>query len=101
MAPPADDGGLGIIVIGVIIYRNMNGKSLVFVPEVFLFQGVRVVFGVAGDEDLASLLVHDSVDPRFRGGGQDFQPRHLLNVLPVNGGVAGMGNPEFIIKAPE
>ena len=56
---------------------------------------------MAGDEDLAPLLIHDSVDPRFRGGGQDFQPRHLLNVLPVNGGVAGVGDPKFIVKAPK
>ncbi len=101
MPPPADNGCFRIVVTRIVIHRHMDGKSLVFIPEILLFQGIGIIFRVAGDEDLPSFLTHDSVNPCFRRGGENLQPGHLFNIHPVNGSVPGMGHPKLVVKAPE
>ena len=56
---------------------------------------------MARDENLTALLVHDSVDARLVGGGQDLQFRNGGNVLPQHRGVTGMGYIELVVKASE
>ncbi len=101
MAPPGVYGPLAVVVIWIVVGGDGNGETLMFVPQVFLFQGVRVVFPVAGDEDLAAVLGHDGVNPCLRGGGQDAQLRPVFNVLPPDGGVPGVGGVEGVVKAPQ
>ena len=36
MSTPADNGLPGIVIIGEIVFRNMDGKSLILVPVVSL-----------------------------------------------------------------
>ena len=101
VSPPADDGALGVIVVGIVVRRDVDGQTLRFVPEVFLFQRVRIVLGVAGDENLTAFLVHGGVDPGIRGGSQNFQAGNGFNVGTLHGGVPGVRNPEFVVEAPE
>ena len=67
MSSPAYDGVLGIIIVGEIIFRNIDGQTLVFIPQVLCFQGFRIVFGMTGDKDLAAALVGNSINACFSG----------------------------------
>ena len=101
MSTPADNGLLGVVIVGEIICGRIDGQSQVLVPDVLPVQGVGVVLRVSGDENLPSLLVHDAVDASLIRGGHDLQSLGGSDVLPEDGGVAGMGNPEFIVKATQ
>ena len=63
---------LGIIV-GIIIFRKIDGKTFLFVSPVFPFQGAPVVFEMAEDEYSSGFPVGDDVDAVFFGPGKDYQ----------------------------
>ena len=56
VAAPADDGGLGIVVVGIVVFGDGDWQARRLIPPVFLPQGLGVVLRVAGDEQLAAIL---------------------------------------------
>ena len=56
---------------------------------------------MAGDENLAASLGGDGIDARLLGGGQDLQLAAALHVLPGDGGMAGVGDHEHVVEAPQ
>ena len=101
MAAPADDGFFGIIVARIVIFGHGDGLSLLLIPQIFRLQGQRIILRMAGDENMVAVLTHHSIDPRFIRGCQDFQSLRCLDILPPDGGMAGMGHIEGIVKAPQ
>ncbi len=101
MASPAVNRRAGIVVSGEIVFRNPDGQPGGFVPQVLLAQGFCIIFRVAGDEELAAILGGHGVQPRPGGACQNLDFRNGLHILPPDGGMPGMGHPEFIVKAPE
>ena len=99
MASPANDGFLSIIIIGEIILRNMDGESQILITQIFRFQGSGIIFRMTCNKNLTSFFTHQQVHTGIRGRGEDFKPGNIFNIFPVNCGMPGMGNPEFIIKA--
>ena len=95
---PVDDGGLGVVVVGEIVGGDLWVNACGFVAQVFFLEGVAVVFGMAGDEDLSSAVGDDEVDAGLGGGGQDLQVGIALNVIAMDGGVAGVGGVEDVVK---
>ena len=100
-ASPVDPGLPGGIVLRKVVCRHINGDSQRHIPVILLFEGIPVVFRMAHEEHLGGVGILHRIDPRLRGGCQDFKPGNRLNVLPQHGGIPGMGHPELIVKAPE
>ena len=98
MASPAHHRLLGIVVIAEIVLGKIDGQAQVLIPEILVFQGILVVFGMAGNEDLPALPAGNGIHPRLRGRCQDPQAVYLLYILPPHRGMAGMGDPEPIVK---
>ena len=61
MGAPTDNGLLGVIIIGIVVVRDRDGKSGIFVAQVFLLQRSPIVFGVTCDKDLTTVLGGDGV----------------------------------------
>ena len=101
MTPPADHRRLGIVVLGIVIFRHLDGQTLILVPQVFPFQGIGIILHMTGDENLPAFLVHHCIHPGLLRGGENLQSGNLLNVRPIHGGMPGMWNPEHIIEAPQ
>ena len=101
VAPPADHGRLGVIVARIVVSGYMDGQSLVLVPQIFLFQSIRVVFRVTGHKNLTPMLGHNGIDTCLFRGGQNAQLRMCFNVLPENRCVPGMGSVENVVKASQ
>ena len=91
VAAPCDHGRLGIVVIRVIVLRHMDGKSGVFIAQIFRLQRPRVVFRMAGDEDLPAALGRHGVDPGLLGRGEDFQLAAALDILAADARVPRVG----------
>ena len=54
---------------------------------------------MTGDKNLPALFVHQNIHTSLLRRCKDLQARDLFDILSVNGGMPGMGNPEFIVKA--
>ena len=100
-ATPAHRRFFAGVVVGEVVLGELDVHTGGQVPHVLLAQGVPVVLRVAHQEHLTALVGLDGVDAGLRGGGQDFQLRHRLDVRPVHRGVPGVGDPEGVVKAPE
>ena len=67
MAAPGDERGARGIITGEIVLRHMGINALVYIADVLVFQGVRVVLRVAGNEDLPPALGRGRVESRLTG----------------------------------
>ena len=56
---------------------------------------------MSGDEETAVVLAFHRKDPGLLGHSQQFQLGLGQNVLQMVGGVAGVGDVEHVVKAPE
>ena len=57
------------IVVGVIIFRQADGKALLAISFIFPFQRAQVILEVAEDEDAAGLLIGNDIDAVLGGAG--------------------------------
>lgn len=62
IAAPYETGPFLGIIIGIVIFRKTDGKSLFPIPLVLPFQGAQVVFKMAQHENAAGFLVGNDVD---------------------------------------
>lgn len=99
MTAPCDHGRLRVVVVRVIILRHMDGKSGVFIAQIFRLQRPRVVFRMAGDEDLPAALGRHGVDPGLLGRGEDFQLAAALDILAADARVPRVGHHEHIVES--
>ena len=100
MAAPGDDRFFCVVVAGEVVFRNMGMQSCRFVPQIFAFQGISVIFRVSRYKNLAAALVGycEHTYPVFFTGGEDFQFRYGFHILPVYGSMARMGRHEAVVK---
>ena len=89
------------VITGEIVPRHFDGLTLSEVTKILVFEGVGVVFAMARDEDLSTLLICDGVNACLIGGGKDSEPGHSLDILAKDGGVTGMGCHKLIVEATE
>ena len=61
MSTPADIGRLTRIVIGIIIFRDVDGQSFVYITVIFTFEGEWVIFRMTCDIEIASVFSTDNV----------------------------------------
>ena len=101
MAPPADHGFFGIIIVREVIHRHMDGQAQILVPNILVAEGFRIILGMAGNENLSATLGLYRVNASLIGGRDNPQIPNLLDVLPQHRGVAGMGYHKGIVKAAE
>ena len=73
MAAPGDQRFLRVVVARIIVHRHLDLESGVLIPEVFLFQGFRVILAVAHDENLPAVFRDGGIDAGLFRGGQDLQ----------------------------
>ena len=99
VAAPGGPGRLGVVIIGEVVCRHMDGQSGVLVPKILLLQGPHVVLGVAGDEDLPAALGRHGVDPGLLGRGEDFQLAAALDILAADARVPRVGHHEHIVES--
>ena len=66
MGAPGHAGRLRVIVVRVVVLRHGDGEPLRLVPQVFLLQRARIVFRMAGDEDLAAAVGGDGMTRSVR-----------------------------------
>ena len=69
--------------------------------RIFVFEGVGIVLRVPHDVDLLASCGHGAEYPRLGGACDDAQLGNGLDVLPLGGGVTGMGDVENVIVAAE
>lgn len=55
MGTPSHNRSLSIIIIGIIILRNCNRQSSVFISQILLFKGICVILGMPSDKYLSPL----------------------------------------------
>ena len=101
MGTPGYLGCALCVIAGEIVFRHFDGFALSEVAKILVFEGVGVVFAMARDEDLSTLLICDGVNACLIGGGKDPEPGHSLDILAKDGGVTGMGCHKLIVKATE
>ena len=89
------------IVVGIVIFRQADGKALLAIPLIFPFQCAQVILEVAEDEDAAGLLVRNDIDAVLGRAGEDGELRCLIDLSVVDGGVAGLRDEVAVIKAAE
>ena len=98
---PPHDRLAGGVIVGEIVGGRLDGQSCVLVAEVLILQGVRVVLGVTHDEDLLAAGGHGAEHACLLRAGQDADLLHGLDILPLGGGVAGVGDVEHVVVAAE
>ena len=98
---PGDHRLPGRIIIRIVMFGNMNRLILGKVTQVFLLQGVGIVFRVPHDKELLMMFCINGIDAGLCGGGKDPQARDSLNILAEDGGVPGMGSVKDIVKPAE
>lgn len=98
MPSPADNGREGGIVFGIIVVRNCNFQPLCNIAVVFAFERMRIVFRVAGNENLPPVFGDCDIDAGFGRFADDMQRRVFLNLFPVDPGMPGMRRPENIVE---
>lgn len=89
------------IVVGVVIFRQADGKALLAIPLIFPFQCAQVILEVAEDEDAAGLLVGNDIDAVLGRVGEDGELRCLIDFPVIDGGVAGLRDEVAVVKAAE
>ena len=96
---PGDDRLLRRIVIREVVLGDIGVDALLQIAEILVFQRVRVVLGVAGDEDLPPAFRGRGVEPGPLGHGEDLELVAGHHVLQRDRGVAGVGNHKALVKA--
>ena len=61
MPAPTDVGHFARVVVGIIIFRHVNGQTFIHVAVVFGFEGEWVIFGVTRDVEVTSSFVTDDI----------------------------------------
>ena len=89
------------IVVGIVIFRQADGKALLAVSFIFPFQCAKVILEVAEDEDAAGLLIGNDIDAVLGGAGENGELRCLIDFSVVDGGVAGLRDEVAVVKAAE
>lgn len=79
IAAPYETGLFLGIIVGIVIFRQTDGKSLFPIPLVLPFQGAQVVFKMAQHENAAGFLVGNDVDAVFLGPGKNGQFRRGIH----------------------
>ena len=101
MCAPAHEGWTRRIVAGIVILRRGDGLSGRNVPQVLLFQRVRVVFGMPRDEKLLMFPRVYGIDTRPLRGSKDLQAGSVFDLCPVYRCMPGVGDVERVVKAAE
>ena len=101
IAAPYETGLFLGIIVGIVIFRQTDGKSLFPIPLVLPFQGAQVVFKMAQHENAAGFLVGNDVDAVFLGPGKNGQFRRDIHFFIVNGSMTGLGDEIAVVEAPE
>ena len=89
------------VIVGKIILWDLRIDTSSHITGVFLGQSITVIFRVTHQEYLTASVVLHGIYTGLGRSCQNFQPRNRLYILTGNGGVAGMGNPEIVIKSAE
>ncbi|CUP20893.1 Uncharacterised protein [Bacteroides xylanisolvens] len=89
------------IVVGIVVFRQADGKALLAVSFIFPFQRAQVILEVAENEDAAGLLIGNDIDTVLGGAGEDGELRCLIDLSVVDGGVAGLRDEVAVVKAAE
>ncbi len=101
MRAPAHGRGAQRIVIGKIMVWDCDGQSFGAIPFIFRLEGQWIIFGMAGEEDLAAVRGGDHVDAGFLRFSEDAELGDRLEILASIFGVAGVGSPEGVVEAAE
>ena len=101
MTSPTDDRLFRIVVIGEIILRDFDRQSRVFIAQILFFQRVRVIFGMPRYKYLFSPFGRDGLNAGFIRRREDLQFGMFFDVFAQNRRMAGMRNPELVVKAAQ
>ena len=83
------------------MFRQLDGKSLVFIAQIFIAQSVRIVFGMPGDKDLSAAVRRNGVNAGFLTFREYLELRAAAHIFLRDPGMAGMRDPKFIVKTAE
>ena len=98
---PSDYGGLGYVVVREIIYGDMRVLARIKITEIFIRQGVGVIFAVTRYEYLLAVFGRHGVNSAFVGGGEYLEPVDRFNVCSVNRGVTALRHGKYVVKAAQ
>lgn len=101
MASPTNDRFFLRIVILEIVAWDLDLQSLLLISEILVFQGVRCIFGVAGDEELTAVSALYDVNARLIRFGDDFQSWNLFDIRSSHLCVATVWRIEDVVKSSE
>src|SRR3990172_3162984 len=101
MPSPADIWPCGRVVFWIIVLWHVDGQSLVHIAVVFGLECKRVVFRVAGHEDVTSILRAENVNAGLVRFSEDVQIIDLLHIRAADLGVARMGSEKNVVESAQ
>ncbi len=101
MAAPAGPRGLARIIVRVVVDRNGGIEPGCQIPLILPIQSQGVVFGMAGDKHLATILGRRQIDPRLLWFGKDLQIGVGADEVAIERRIAGVRRHELVIEAAQ
>ena len=98
---PGAHGRLRVVVIGIVVAGDLDGQPGVPVAAVLPVERVRVVFRVAGDEDLRAAVSRDGIDACLVALGEDLEALRREHLLLADRRVPGVRHEEGVVKPAE
>lgn len=98
--PPGEERPVCRIVVRIVVFRQVDGKSLTQIPFILPVQRYPVVFRMAHHKDLPSVLRHGEKQSHLVGFRQDRDPAVRSQLFNGHIRVAGMGRVENVVEAP-
>ena len=92
---------LGIVIIRIVVAWNFRIDAGVLVADIFLLQGVPVVFRMTEDENLSVIGGLAHINTRLVRSGYNLQFRNGFDIFLVYGGVSGMWHIKLIVEPTE
>lgn len=101
IAAPLEAGLLTAVIVGIVKFRLLRVKALVFVTDEFILQGISVIFKMAHDKDMAHVARTADVDAVFGAAAQHFKARVSVDLIVIDTGITRLGNEVAVIKAAQ
>ena len=99
MASPVEAWFFRWIIIGKIVLGNMGIKPFSTIPEVFLCEGIPIIFLMAGHKKLPPIPLRYQMNARLNRIGQNQELRMFLYVFSAYFCIPAVGSPIVVVKS--